>query len=94
MSMSQDSAEIFALKAISWLAGNEDLLPVFLGASGTSEADIKDRVSEPEFLLSVLDFIMMDDAWVIEFCDTIAAPYERIMYARQSLPGGAEVSWT
>ena len=46
------------------------------------------------FLGAVLDFIMMDDAWVTAFCDTVNIPYDRIMQARQSLPGGAQMNWT
>jgi len=36
----------------------------------------------------------MDDAWVTGLCDTINVPYDRIMQARQSLPGGAQMNWT
>ena len=37
---------------------------------------------------------MMDDAWVIGFCDSVNAPYDRIMQARHALPGGEQVNWT
>lgn len=94
MSNAPHSAEILALQALTWLVGNEDLLPVFLGASGVSESDLRDRASDPDFLSSVLDFLMMDDAWVIGFCDAQGLAYEAPMQARMSLPGGAQVSWT
>ena len=94
MSLSQEAAETVALKGLTWLAGNEELLPVFLGSTGASEVDLKTRVTEQEFLLSVLDFLMMDDTWVIEFCDTITIPYDMIMQARHALPGGAPTHWT
>ncbi|OUS22703.1 hypothetical protein A9Q95_04270 [Rhodobacterales bacterium 59_46_T64] len=94
MSLSQDMAETLALKALAWLAGNDDLLPVFLNASGASEADVRSRVSDPDFLGSVLDFLMMDDAWVVGFCDTVGERYEAPMMARAALPGGAQVNWT
>lgn len=94
MSYSQDAAETLALKALAWLAGNEDLLPVFLGASGASQTDLRARAAEPEFLGSVLDFLMMHDAWVVGFCDTIGERYEGPMLARAALPGGAQVNWT
>jgi len=67
--MQQNSAETIALQALGWLAGNDALLPVFLGATGASEADLRERATEPEFLGAVLDFLMMDDAWVVAFCD-------------------------
>jgi hypothetical protein len=94
MQSKQESAEIFALRALAWLAANDDLMPVFLGATGASEDDLRARASDPDFLGALLDFIMMDDAWVMAFCDSIAVPYDRIMEARQNLPGGAQVHWT
>jgi hypothetical protein len=94
MSYSPESAETLALQALGWLAANDDLLPVFLGATGASESDVKAQATDPTFLGAVLDFIMMDDAWVIAFCDTQSLPYERIMMARVALPGGEQVNWT
>lgn len=92
--MQQNSAETLAIQAMAWLIGNDDLLPVFLGATGASEDDLRVRVSDPVFLASVLDFLTMDDAWVMAFCDANGLAYEAPMRARQALPGGAEVSWT
>jgi len=92
--MQQESAETIALQALGWLAGNEELLPVFLGATGASQVDLRDRATEPEFLGAVLDFLMMDDAWVVAFCDGEGLSYQTPMMARAALPGGAQVSWT
>lgn len=94
MRLSADSAETLALQALAWLVGQDDLLPVFLGASGASESDIRDRAQDPEFLGSVLDFLIMDDAWVIAFCDTQTIAYDTPMQARALLPGGDQVHWT
>lgn len=94
MPISADRAETVALEALTWLVGNDDLLPVFLGSTGSSEADIRDRVGDPEFLGSVLDFLMMDDAWIVTFCDDRGISYEEPMLARVTLPGGDQVHWT
>jgi len=94
MSYTTEAAETLALRALAWLAANDDLLPVFLGSTGASEADVKAQAGDPVFLGAVLDFLMMDDAWVIGFCDHAALPYERIMEARAALPGGEQVHWT
>ena len=94
MALSQEAVEQVALKAIVWLAGNDELLPVFMGATGADEASFRAGVGSAEFQASVLDFIMMDDAWVVEFCDTEGLPYDRLMQARGALPGGAQVHWT
>lgn len=90
----QEAAEAIGLQALAWLVANEDLLPVFMDASGAGADDLRAQAADPDFLGAVLDFVMMDDAWVIAFCDAIKAPYERVMHARQSLPGGEQVNWT
>ena len=94
MTISADRAEVIALQALGWLVGNEELLPVFLGATGSSEDDIRQRAADAEFLGSVLDFLMMDDAWVVAFCDANGLAYEDPMAARAQLPGGEQVHWT
>lgn len=92
--MKRDAAEVIAVKALGWLAASDDLLPVFLGSTGASLADLRGSAGDPSFLGSVLDFVMMDDAWVVAFCDSERLPYETPMRARQSLPGGQQVNWT
>jgi hypothetical protein len=94
MNMTQESAETIGLGVLGWLAADDDLLPVFLGATGASEADLRVRAADPEFLGAVLDFLTMDDAWVTAFCDAQGLAYDAPMRARAALPGGAEVNWT
>lgn len=92
--LSRDSAELLAIEALSWLVGNEDLLPVFLGSSGASADVLRQRARDPEFLASVLDFLLMDDAWITEFCQSADYSFDFPIRARAALPGGAEVNWT
>ena len=94
MSFSQDSAESVALMALSWLAGQEDHCRAFLAASGASPEDMRGRLQDPGFLGAVLDFILMDDRWVIDCCDAMGLGYTEIQTARASLPGGETVHWT
>lgn len=94
MNNAQQYAETLALQCFAWLAGNEELLPVFMGATGVSEGDLRERAQDPVFLGSVLDFVMMDDAWVIEFCGAQGVPNDSLMRARMALPGGEQVNWT
>lgn len=92
--MQPDQAETVAAKALAWLAGTDDLLATFLGSTGASVEDLRARAAEPEFLGSVLDFLVMDDAWVVGFCDAAGLPYDSVMRARAALPGGGEMHWT
>jgi hypothetical protein len=92
--MLRESAEVIGLKALGWLAANEELLPVFLGSTGASEADVRIGISDPDFLGALLDFIMMDDAWITSFCDAEGLAYDQPMMARMALPGGEQMHWT
>ncbi len=94
MSFSQESAEVVALKVLGWLAENEGMLILFMGASGAAASDLQTRAGDPIFLGSVLDFILMDDAWVIAACTACGLPFTALAQARAALPGGGEVSWT
>ena len=85
---------MIALKAQGWLVGNDDLRDVFLGATGASAEDLRAQATDPAFQASVLDFITMDDAWVMGFCDAAGLKYEDPMRARQALPGAEQVHWT
>lgn len=92
--MKQESAEAIALQALAFLIGDDELRGVFMGATGASADDMRSRAGDPEFLISVLDFLMMDDAWVMRFCDAGGLDYTAPQTARQALPGGAQVHWT
>ncbi len=94
MAMTQERAETVALQVLSWIAGNEDLLPVFLGASGGALEDMRAGAHDPEFLAAVMDFVLMDDDWVVACCDDCGLGYETLAAARQLLPGGAPINWT
>jgi hypothetical protein len=94
MALSPDQAEALALQALTFLLSDEDLLPVFMGSSGASADDLRAGASDPAFLGSVLDFLLMDDAWIMRFCDGQRLPYEAVMQARAALPGGEAVHWT
>ena len=92
--MQAGDAETLALRALAWLAGNDELLPVFLGSTGAALGDLRGRAREPEFLASVLDFLLMDDAWVTGFAAAEGVRPESLAEARAALPGGGNPHWT
>ena len=92
--MTPDAAQIIALQALGWLAGHDELLPVFLGSTGCSAADLAAAADSAEMQASILDFVTMDDAWVRQFCEAHALPYDAPLRARQALPGAEQVHWT
>lgn len=92
--MSKIAAETRAIQCLAWLAQNEELMPIFLGSTGASIDDLKARAGDADFLGSVLDFLMMDDAWVVDVCDAHGWAYPELAAARAQLPGGEAVHWT
>lgn len=92
--MTPEAAEVLALRALSWLAGNEELLPIFMGATGATLDDLRERTDDPDFLASVLDFIAMDEAWLVGFCAQENLAPEAPGQARAALPGGMLPHWT
>lgn len=92
--MTAEFAETIGLQALAWLLANDELRPVFLGATGSDLRSLSNRAEDPELLGSVLGFICMDDAWVRAFCDSQALAYDLPLRAQMALPGGAQVHWT
>ena len=92
--MTSDDAEIYALKAANWLLSNQELLDLFMGSTGVSENTIKSDIQNTVFLVAVLDFLLLDDKWVIDACDAMKLQPELMQTARLFLPGGDQVNWT
>lgn len=92
--MSPETAETIALQALSWLVSNDELCPTFMGSTGTSVDDLRNRAGDPAFQAAVLQFLTMDDAWVMAFCDQADLSYEMPLQAQYALPGAEQVHWT
>jgi hypothetical protein len=89
-----EAAEVLALEALGWLAGQDGMLEMFLGASGASRDELAARAGDPELLAAVLDFLLMDDATVLGFAAASGRTPEAVARARAALPGGALPNWT
>ena len=87
-------AQTYALTALGWLSGQDDLFGNFLGFTGSNLESMKENVEEAGYLISVLDFLMMDDRWVLNCCESTGLDPTEMRLARLALPGGAEVHWT
>ena len=92
--MTLQEAEIYALKVTTWLISNQDLLDVFMNSTGVSEAAIKSDFHDGVFLAAILDFLLLDDKWVIAACDAMHLEPDEMHSARLLLPGGERVNWT
>ena len=91
--MKREQAETLAIDILGWLATDHDRLGHFLNASGASVDDLRLRAQEPEFLGFVLDFVLLGDETILEFCAQSAYLPESIQQARHVLSGDLQ-NWT
>ncbi len=92
--MDREIAETRALEVLNWVLSEDDLIQVFMGATGASQNDLRSNTLNHEFLLSILDFVLMDDRWVISCSKFLNIDPSQIQLIRISLDGGQEVTWT
>ena len=92
--MQPEAAEVIALQALGWIASQDEVFPLFMGATGAGLSELRTRAADPDFQAAVLDFLLQDDQWVVAFCDAEGHPYTAPQSARAALPGGAVVNWT
>ncbi len=90
----QETAEILALRALAWLAAQEDLVNGFLAATGLSVSDLTQAAARPEMLAAVLDYLLEDESCLLAFCADQGLDPEAPMAARVFLPGGDVPHWT
>jgi hypothetical protein len=81
----REVAEIVAVQALSFLAGDPERLGVFLAESGIGPETLRTAASDPHFLSSVLDFVMRDDATVKAFARACELHPTNIAAAHQAL---------
>ena len=92
--MNKEIAETRALEVLNWVLSEDDLIQVFMGATGASQDDLRSNTLNHEFLISILDFVLMDDSWVISCSKFMNIDPSQIQVIKMSLDGGQEVNWT
>jgi hypothetical protein len=81
----REVAEIVAVQALSFIAGDPERLGLFLAESGIGPETLRTAATEPRFLSSVLDFVMRDDATVNAFAAASQLHPTNIAAAHQAL---------
>ena len=74
MTATEEGAEILALQALGWLAGDEDRLSRFLALSGLDGATLREMAGSREAARAVLDFLLSDEALLLDFCEIAQIP--------------------
>ena len=78
-------AEIVAIQALSFIAGEPERLGAFLAETGIGPETLRTAAADPRFLSNVLDFVMRDDATVKAFADASQLHPTNIAAAHQAL---------
>lgn len=86
-SYSRQSAESLALRAVAFLAADDDHIQRFIASTGLDPATFARNVDDSTTLAGVLDFILGDENLVIEFSEFAGITPEEPAIARQALPG-------
>ena len=81
----REVAEIVAIQALSFVAGDPERLGAFLAESGIGPETLRGAAADPRFLASVLDFVMRDDATVKAFAAASELHPTTIAAAHQAL---------
>ena len=94
MPVAREDAEMLALEALAWVAGDGDLLAGFVAASGIAPAALSARLEESEVQAAVLDFVLQADARVLAFARRAGVAPGDVAMAQAVLAGGAPPHWT
>ena len=64
---SVDSAQSLAVSALGFIAADSDRLSRFLSLTGLGPDNLRTAAADPAFLGSVLDYLIADEALLVEF---------------------------
>ena len=81
----REVAEIVAIQALSFVAGDPERLGVFLAETGIGPETLRSAAADPHFLAGVLDFVLRDDATVKAFAAASELDPATIAAAREVL---------
>jgi hypothetical protein len=80
--MTPEKAEILALEALAWLAGQPDGIARFLTVSGLDATDLRRAAGDRDLLGSLLDFLLANEPLLLEFCQNASMPAPAVHKAR------------
>ena len=81
----REVAEIVAIQALSFVAGDPERLGAFLAETGIGPETLRSAAADPHFLAGVLDFVLRDDATVEAFAAASELDPTTIAAAREVL---------
>lgn len=82
-----ERAEALALRALAFIAADEERFRRFLLSTGATPDDVRRRAADPNFLSGVYDHMLADDTLLVAFAEEAGLDPSAIADARYRLPG-------
>ena len=89
-STSVDSARSLAVGALAFIAADSDRLNRFLSLTGLGPDNLRTAAADPAFLGSVLDYLVGDEALLVDFAADAGLKPEAVAWAHAILRGPTE----
>jgi len=86
--MTADRAATLALKGLGFLVETGPAMDRFVDLTGFAPASLRERADDPDFLVSVLDFLLTNEELLVRFCDDGSVDVRAVHMARHVLSGG------
>ena len=83
--VSQEDAEILALRALTYLAGETERLSTFLSLTGLAPDDLLERAGDREVQVAVLGHLMGHESELLVFASSARVPPDHIALAYHRL---------
>ena len=87
--MNHESAEILALKALSYVVGDEAALRTLLTQTGLTGEEMRSAAGTREFQAGVLDFLTRHEDHLIAFCESEELKPDSLVRAHGLLTGNS-----
>lgn len=81
----RETAEIVAIQALSFVAGDAERLGRFLAETGIGPETLRTAAKDPGFLAGVLDFLLRDEALIKAFSESSHLDPKIVSNAREVL---------
>jgi len=83
----RETAEIVAIQALSFIAGDGERLGLFLAESGIGPETLRSAAKDPGFLAGVLDYVLRNEALLKAFAESSHLDPKIVSNAREALGG-------
>jgi hypothetical protein len=81
----REQAEILAIGALGFLAGDSEALGAFLSLTGIGPANLRAAAAEPGFLAGLLDYLLANESLLVDYTRQAGIAPEEVGRARAAL---------